>query len=469
MYSIRIKKLLILLPFLFPFFVLFSQEQQVQLDWERVNGAEEYKVIIQQEDGDDLYEIMVQNPPLNVSLFQGKYRFMIQVYNKFGQFISETPWESLEVRQAQIPELGEAELDLWYSDHGGFTTTIKARGIEPNAVFSLVHEDRILKLEGESLGNDRYRIQLHEDIPVDGEWFFSVQNPSGLKTVSSRSLKIEPYLIPVIDDFSRKTFSMNEIFPILEISGTGFNDSTRVIFRSDSLEQKSPSVDVINGNMLKITLDTQNMPIGPYHVLVQNANGEADEYPYAINIERSEGEESSTIPNSGRQKHSLSVSAGMALGVPLANTSKELSLSSPGYSIRLEAMVNNGLKKNSTADNPISIALTLTDINYQFKDNQAIMLKDQSLTFDISYLMVHRSPIRPGLLVGGGLGLSHLLNTDLSLSTSLDFHYMAGGFIHIDNGTNFFFRHSLLYKQNLYVYENSHHFINVIYIGIWIK
>lgn len=469
MYSTQIKRALLILSFLITCFSLSSQEQQVQLDWERVSGAEEYRVHIEYENGDPLYEITVQEPPLYVSLFQGKYRFKIQVYNKFGQFLSETPWKELEVRQAMIPELGKAELDLWYSNHGGFTSTIMARGIEPDARFTLVKEDVKLELVSEALGNDRFRLELTEEIPAEGDWMFSVENPSGTEAISPVSLKVKSYRIPVIEDFSRNSFSKSEIFPVLEIRGSGFEESTRVILRSEINEQESPTVEFVNENKLKIPMDTQNMSIGPYHLRIENENGEMDEYPYAIEISKNFDDENTGIPNSGRQTRSFSALAGITLGVPLYDTNEELTLSSPGYSMRLETMINNGLQKNSAAINPIAVALTLSDINYKFKNNQAIMLKDQSLTFDISYLMAHKSRIRPGLLIGGGLSLSHLLNTDLSIHTSLDFHYIAGGFINIDSEGTVFFRHSLIYKQNLYLYENSHQIINVLSLGIWIK
>lgn len=470
MYSIQNKKALLSLLFLFiTTFPFFSQEQNVTIDWEIITGAEKYLVLIQDSRNEPVYEIPIDEPPLNLSLFPGDYRFQIEVYNKFGQKISATPWKSLEVRKALTPELGQADLALWYSNHGGFSTFIEAKGIEPGALFTLEKENLKLVLNAEVMEEGLYRLRLNEDIPEAGLWDIHLLNPSGQETVSAEAIKVKPYRRPVIDEISSNRFSRDEIFPELRIFGSGFEAESLIILSSEWDRIEVPSIHFISNNEIRIALDTKNMGVGFYNLQILNENAESFEYPIPLSIVDAESENSETLPFTGRQKHTFSSQFGAGLGIPLGITNESLKVSSPGYSVRLEVLINNSLKKGTPTVNSLSAGFSLQGLNYQYQASNDILLQQQSLSFDISYLMVPGAAIRPGFLLGGGLTLSTQLNSNLSVSASLDFHYITGFYIQIETEKALFFRHSFVFQQNLYLYENAYQGIMVIALGVWIK
>jgi len=470
MYSTRIKKALLSLLLLFmAIFPFFSQEQNVNIDWETIVGAENYLVLIQDSQNEPVYEIPIEKPPLNISLFPGDYRFQIEVYNKFGQRISSTPWKNLEVRKALTPELGQANLSLWYSNHGGFTTFIVAKGIEPDALFTLEHGEIKLALAAEDIGDGQYEVSLDEDIPENGLWEIHVLNPSGQMTVSPEGIKVKPYRKPVIDELSASRFSKEEIFPKLYIYGSGFEENSRIILFSEEERLEVPSINFISNNEIEIPLDTQAMAVGFYNLQILNENQESFEYPLPLSIVETEQKSSEILPFAGREKHTFSLQFGTGLSMPMGTTSESLKVSSPGYSVKLEVLINNGLRKGKPVNNALSAGFSLQGLNYQYQTSDEILLQQQSLSFELSCLMVPNALIRPGILLGGGLSLSTQLNSTLSVSASLDFHYIAGFFIQIETDKALFFRHSFLYQQNLYLYENTYQGMMILALGVWIK
>jgi hypothetical protein len=190
------------------------------LNWDAVEGALSYELIILNEEGAEVFSENSEALSLEVTLKPGLYKYSVTVYNLLGKAEFRTPWIDMNIIKAEIPTITKLSPENLYIEEGDFTVTLQGENLFPDSEYWLINTNNkkiIGKLKYITFPKEGVaQINLTEDVKNPGIYTIKVLNPGGLECTAPSDYRIR-YLKPFDISLS---FGYN---PAIPLSGDWFD------------------------------------------------------------------------------------------------------------------------------------------------------------------------------------------------------------------------------------------------------
>ncbi len=283
-----------------------SLSAQERLEWQPVEGAHHYMVLIRQ-DGELVIETSSTDPWLPLFVPPGDYELKIKAFNTFGNVFSESGWSVLHVLPADPGPFiaGFSPTEVVHGHLDPFTVQVfgyfpEKEGSESSLFYLVNSEDRkipFLPADEDLSGKSDEFIDIREerelelvfsgDLPEPGEWTLVMENPDGRIYKIENAITVTeaiPFKIKKIW-LSHEPGPENEI--LLNMSVTGLEDGAEVLVEGSSVIPAS-IISRTDSEVVQCLLDISGVEYGWYNVTVRNPSGKSHCWENAFEIPRLE-------------------------------------------------------------------------------------------------------------------------------------------------------------------------------------
>jgi len=205
-----------------------------RLVWEEARYALRYVVIVQRLGQDGYYHELerasVYENFIDVSLYAGRYRFKVEVYDLVDEFAFSTEWQSFEILRALQPALTGFSPGRFFLDTDDvWELTLRGENLLPESVFYLVRGDIRIMPRWHTGDGESALLVFEMGSLVPGEFYVYVRNSGGLDTQLGTfaitfqrpfDLNISVGFAPIVplygflfNDFSFNNFTVEAPFP----------------------------------------------------------------------------------------------------------------------------------------------------------------------------------------------------------------------------------------------------------------
>lgn len=267
-----------------------------RLEWEAVQGADHYRVIIRQND-----QLLLDTPSkdcwLPLFLPPGNYELQIQVINTFGKKVSESPWEPLRIFTSAPPfiaafspnEIHQFNLSSFSALVTGWVPSSK--NITGSEFYLRNTAGRTIPLivspaETSHQSDTNYQnlsLAPAEDLPESGVWSLVMKNPDGKSYEKKDALRIIKNLQPHIKRIKPRFLPFEEQQAGLQMQINNQEEGASVTISGPS-EIPVLFVNKSSPNVLNYYLDISSAAAGWYSVSVRNPSGGSHEKNRAFKI-----------------------------------------------------------------------------------------------------------------------------------------------------------------------------------------
>ena len=158
-----------------------------RLIWEETNYVLRYEVVVQRRENNGSYREVerrrTENNFAEISLFAGRYRYQVRVYDLFDELSLTTDWREFEIIRALQPELSGFSPSAFYLDEDmAWEITLRGRNLIPESEIYLVNKDRKIRPQSSVSDGNSSRLVFSGISLASGQYDVYVRNPGGLDT-----------------------------------------------------------------------------------------------------------------------------------------------------------------------------------------------------------------------------------------------------------------------------------------------
>ena len=276
-------KILVFFLLILPTLFLTAQESvdgeliEQELDWESVEGAWGYEVVIKT-GSEEMLRSVVEESHIKFSLPPGEYEVNIILLNKFKKSVNETGWQPLTILQALQPVVREFEPQRTFlRSSGDLVLTAEVYQARENTRFFLNSETGdIVEGSHKILGEESVEIRFPMNELTAGEYILSTEDPSGLKDrADAFPLTLLPIVKPEIEKVSQRKLIQNEVYKDIRITGRNFDEELEVMILRKGNEFEPYEIIWESDKELRISIITGKNSPGRYAIRITNPSGES--------------------------------------------------------------------------------------------------------------------------------------------------------------------------------------------------
>lgn len=169
-----------------------GEEISIDVEWNKVNGAEKYRLEIRTQAGKLVAEKETADTKATIVLPPGEYEKRLGLINKFNKLYLWTDWNPLRIIRVLQPEMELAAPVAPISRGGGHRTIrLKTEGEMPQTRYYLVDSQGKERSVKSVRNGDEVSIDIDPDSMPPGEYDLVMENPEGKRDVKKDIVMID--------------------------------------------------------------------------------------------------------------------------------------------------------------------------------------------------------------------------------------------------------------------------------------
>lgn len=272
--------------------VLFGEEPSKikgfqEIEWEPVEGANAYRVIIYRGDFSVLDE-KVEGTVFKFNLPPGKYRYEVATLNKFGQIQSSTGKRDLYIKKIEPAEFFVLDEPEAFLETEKIVFRVKVKNVMEQTRFFIEKDSGGLKRrQGVLLSRNGniYTLSFDTKGLIPGRWDLVAENPLQVNVKQKEVIFLKSRAAPGFKSINRVALFVGFIYEDIEIKGAGFGKGTKVEFRKGLRKIEPVEIEIVDMSTLRFKLDLLKATPGIYSVKITNFDGESVTEKRVLNID----------------------------------------------------------------------------------------------------------------------------------------------------------------------------------------
>lgn len=160
------------------------------LEWESRGTVKEYKLVVEEKQGDSYVEILskiTKNNFYDISLRPGEYRYTLCFYNVLGQLAFQTEYKNFKILKATQPKVKKKLVQSYYtaSQDSSDQLVIDVKEIDSSSEFYLLTPDKKeIKAVSVNVEGSKVILKFPEGSITNGNYRVKIKNKGGLTSTT---------------------------------------------------------------------------------------------------------------------------------------------------------------------------------------------------------------------------------------------------------------------------------------------
>lgn len=255
------------------------EEGFVVINWEADPALYHFEI---RKDSQVFFEKKLEETEIQMNLPLGKYEYRISVIDPFGNVVSVSEWQNLEVKQAQLPYFRITKPVMSWEETEEAELQIEGNTLIQETIFHLVKGTEEVPISGVKK-DDTVTLKINLSTLSNGSWGLRAVNPPRKTFLAPDAVLIRPQTAPVLVESEIQVLGYTGLATI-ELRGEGFDQNMQIKLENAEGELSIVSYEVLDIKRAHIRINMEDSKPGTYSITLTNPSGEKFRGTDAVNI-----------------------------------------------------------------------------------------------------------------------------------------------------------------------------------------